>query len=394
MTKNNILWSKVWAIAAVQGAITLTYIVYNLYLPALIFELRLSTSLATTILIVEHALAAFIKPVFGYLSDRQQRRFGTRIRMIVIAAILASAFLIIVPVLVILGEINPIWRRLFPTIAISWAVTTAICYVPTIALLRSCAPPEKLAQAASVLTLVVTIISALQFDVHNLILKLGESFTFTISSISLLAAVALIRWLYPPQRAMINNHELESIYLPIFALIFTIGLGIAWGIRFLTPTLNNVFSLQIGQDHSRLAIMIFFIALGLAAFPAGKLATKLGNSFGMLVGLAVTIFCLQLLILVPNQIILGMILIILIFALSLVLNSSVPFVFSLVLHQDTGLGTGLYFGGLAAGISCFNVVFPQPQQITINIGAIGTTVSFLLALLAIAFSMQLKIQED
>lgn len=394
MTKNNILWSKVWAIASIQASVTLTWVIYDLYFPALLVKLGFPQVLSLTILIIEHAIEALVEPVFGALSDRQKQRFGTRVPIISLGAILASAFFIAMPALVILGEPSQIWRWLLPFMAIAWATTMAMFRSPAMALLRNCAPTEQLPQAASILTLVAGIIGAFKFDVYGLILKLGAGFAFFLGSISLLAAVAFIRWFHPPHPPATSNNQTESASLPILALIFMTGLGIAWGLRFLTPTLNHIFGLIIGENYRKIAMTIFFVSLGLSAIPMGKLGTKLGNTLGMLIGLATTIFCLQLLILISNQIIFGLILMMLILAFSLVLNSPVPFALSLVPPNRSGLATGLYFGGFAAGISCFNFVFPQPEQITVNIGAIGTTVSLLLALLAIAFSMQLKIQEE
>lgn len=394
MTKNRILWSKVWAIASIQAAITLTWVIYDLYFPALLVKFGFPQVLTATILVIEHAIEALIEPVFGALSDRQRYRLGTRVPLIVLGAILASAFFIAIPALVILGKPDRIWRWLLPFMAIAWATTMAMFRSPAMALLRNCAPSEQLPLAASILTLVAGIIGAFKFDVYGLILKLGSGVAFTLGSIVLLAAVGLIRWFHPPQPPATTKERTESVSLPILALIFMTGLGISWGLRFLTPTLSNVFALTIGENYRKIAMTTFFISLGLAAIPMGKLGTKLGNTSGMLIGLATTVFCLQLLILIPNQIVFGLILIILIFAFSLVLNSPVPFALSLVPSNYSGLGTGLYFGGLAGGISGFNYVFPQPEQITVEIGTLGTTLSLLLALSAIAFSMQLKIQED
>jgi MFS family permease len=76
------LWIKVWGIAAVQGSITLTWVIYNLYFPLLLVEFGFSQQSAITILIVENALASIAEPIFGELSDRQQRLFGSKIPLI------------------------------------------------------------------------------------------------------------------------------------------------------------------------------------------------------------------------------------------------------------------------------------------------------------------------
>jgi hypothetical protein len=38
LTQPAVLWLQVWGLAAVQGAITLTWIIYNLYLPQLLAQ--------------------------------------------------------------------------------------------------------------------------------------------------------------------------------------------------------------------------------------------------------------------------------------------------------------------------------------------------------------------
>ena len=389
MQQKSILWLKVCSIAAVQGAITLTWVIYKMYFPALLVEFGFNRGLATTILILENALETAIEPIFGRLSDRQQQRLGTKYPLISLGIILASILFISIPTLVILGKSTQIWRWLLPGLAVAWATAMAIFRSPAIALLGRCANNQQLPQAASIVTLVGAVVGALRFDVYGIILKLGAGFAFTIGSISLLAAAVSLRFFHPPVNPSLEIKNRKPLSLSCLGLIFTTGIFVGWGLRFLMPTIKQVITLQFGEDHSKLGMMLFFLVLGLAALPAGKLGTKLGNSIGMLVGLGITIICLQLLVLTPNQILVVIFLGILVAGFSFVLNGTVPFALSLVPQQYSGLAVGMYFGGFSGGISFFDFIFSQLGNINISIGVAGSIVSFVLVVLCIVFSRKI-----
>ena len=92
---SRVLWIRVWGIAALQGAITLSWVVYNLYLPIFLVQLGLSHQVAIALLVGENALEALIEPVLGRFSDRQQKSSGSRIPIITIGIVLSSAIFIL-----------------------------------------------------------------------------------------------------------------------------------------------------------------------------------------------------------------------------------------------------------------------------------------------------------
>ncbi len=61
-----------------QGAITLAWVIYALYLPQLLTSVGLTKDLASLLLILEHCLEAGIEPLVGHLSDLSQQRLGSR----------------------------------------------------------------------------------------------------------------------------------------------------------------------------------------------------------------------------------------------------------------------------------------------------------------------------
>ncbi|NES82508.1 MAG: SLC45 family MFS transporter [Moorea sp. SIO2B7] len=384
-----VLWRKVWSIAAIQGAITLSWIIYSMYLPKLLVELGFAVGLAKVLVILEHALEALIEPTFGAFSDKQQRLIGSRIPIISIGVILASAFFISLPVVAIFGNPNSISRWFLPVFAVLWAAAMAIFRSPTISLLKRSAPKDKLPQAASILTLVAGFIGAFRFDAYGIILSLGSGFAFFLGSVTLLLAMAALRFVQPPDPPAPETTEKTPISFQIMGLILATGISVGWGLRFLIPTISKGITLQLGESNTKLAMMGFFVALGLAALPAGKLATKLGNSKAMLIGLVATIFSLQLLVFIPNGFVTGIAIFVLVTGFSLVLNGAVSFVLGAVPEQLSGLGIGIYYGGFGGAISLFDFIFSKLGGIPFTMGAIGGGITFFSAAICIALSIRL-----
>ncbi len=386
----NILWAKVWGIAAMQGAITLTWVIYKLYLPLLLVELGLAKEIAVTLLIIENALETFIEPIFGALSDKQQLVFGSKVPMISTGVILSSALFIAIPVFMIFSNDNNFSQWLFIVLVISWASVMAIFRSPAMSLLGRCASTQVLPQAASILTLAGGIIGAFRFDVYGLIVKIGAGFAFTIGSLALLSAAALLRWVHPPEPAIAPSGESAKISISRLGLIFITGITVSWGLRLLIPTVSQVFTMELGEANTKLAMTSFFVVLGLAALPAGKIASQLGNSLGMMIGGWGIVIVLLTLLLLPDGLIKVVAIALLVFLFSLILNGAVPFALSLVPQSRGGLGVGMYFGGFGGGISLFDFFGTKLGNSNVETGAIASSIAFLSALLCVTIATKIN----
>ncbi|XZO00009.1 MAG: hypothetical protein ACM65L_15840 [Microcoleus sp.] len=100
-----ILWRQVGGVAALQGAITLTWMLYRLYLPQLLAGFGFA-GFDRGITILEDSLAIAIEPFAGWLSDKQRHWMGTRFPLIVVATILSSVIFMAIPAIFIFG--NPV----------------------------------------------------------------------------------------------------------------------------------------------------------------------------------------------------------------------------------------------------------------------------------------------
>ncbi len=378
-----VLWIRVWGIAALQGAITLSWVVYNLYLPIFLVQLGLSQQVAIALLVGENALEALIEPVLGRFSDRQQQFLGSRISIITIGIVLSSALFLAIPSLVIFDSDKTFSKWIFPLLAVAWASAMAIFRSPAMAMLGRCANPNRLPEAAIILTLVGSVVGALRFDAYGLILQMGAGFAFALGSFSLIAAGVILRWLNPPEAPRVIEHGSQLFIRARLGLLFITGMFVGWGIKFLIPTIKQTLALQISPESIKMAMTIFFLVLGLSAIPAGKIGAKLGNSLGMILGCLTLILALIFLILMPSSSIEYVAISLVILGFSLVSNGAVPYALNLATTAHSGFGVGLYFGGLNAGISLFGLIFERLGTTNISSGTIGAVISFGLVLICL-----------
>ena len=393
---NQILWLKVAGLAAIQGAITLTWVIYNLYLSDLFVQFGLSLGLATGLLIIENAVETVIEPLAGLISDRTKLWMGSRLPFISLGIVAASALFIAIPTIFIFGRITLLlW--LLPTVAFLWAMAMAMFRSPAISLLSQCAPTEKLPQVASVLTVVGGLISAFRFSAYQVILNIGAPFAFGIGSFILLLAAFVLRFVYrnrDNQNLDTSNNKVLSWrdlkpFVPTFALIFFTGMAIAWGLRFQVKTLGMVFANQIGKDYISLGMICFNLNLAIIALPMGIVATKIGNLKTMALGLLLLLICLPCLaqFAYPHTVIIC--LLIMLVSFSVVLNGAIPYALQFSPPAQSGLAIGMYFGGFGAAMSIFDFLLPKSVELTVTASSIGGAIAFGLGLLSILSTKKL-----
>ncbi|PHM09915.1 MFS transporter [Nostoc sp. 'Peltigera malacea cyanobiont' DB3992] len=380
----NILWVQVWVLAAVQGAITLSWLIYNIYLPQLLTQFGFPASLAVGLVLVENALGAVLEPLMGGLSDQARRWVGTRFPFISVGMILASTLFIAIPCVVSLIPPTTVIRSLLPIVLVAWALAMTIFCSPVMCLLGMYSKPAQLPLTASFVTLTGGVIGAFKPISYKFILSLGPVSTFAIGSFVMLGAAAVFRLVNPPE-APVDRHQAESVKLPLekLALILGTGFGVAWGIRFLMDVLGKVLKTQLNTDNIDMQLVWIGIAIAIASIPAGIFAVKIGNSQAMLCGICAIIPSLLIMISLGAQI---PIIVVIVASFSLIVNGAIPFALGLIPQRWAGLGIGMYFGGFALAMSLFGVIFPQPQAITPFIGAVGGGLAFLFAGVCIAVS--------
>ena len=394
-----VLWLQVWGLAAVQGAIALTWVIYNLYLLKLLGDFGFPKGLATGLLILENVLAAVMEPLMGGLSDRTQRWIGTRFPFISFGMVLASALFIAIPAFVVLGSPTAAFRWVLPVLMVAWALAMTVFRSPALSLLGRYAFGTNLPQAASILTLVGGLAGAMGPLANQFILSLGPIVTFSIGSFTMLGAAAALRLVNPQSGQQLTVESSASpestsswrqISIPRLGLVFGAGVGVALGFRLMMDTFPKILDSQVAGANKGLILGGIFIALALTAIPSGKLASHLGNRQAMTYGLVAMAGFTALMVLAHNGAIAAGIAIALGATFSLVSNGTIPFALSMVPPDKAGLGTGIYFSGGAVASSVFGTLFSQPQSLTPVVGALIGATAFLAAGIFVASSGKLQ----
>lgn len=403
----SVLWGQVWGLAAVQGAITLTWVIYNLYLVDLLTGLGFPASLATGLLILENLLAMVMEPLMGSFSDQFQHRIGTRFPLISLGIILSAGLFLAIPTVLFWGQ-GPLLRWLLPLLMVAWALAMTVFRSPALSLLGRYAFRTQLPQAASILTLVGGVTGAAGPLANQFILGMGPVVAFTAGSgVLLLATVALSRC-RPNESLLENRAEDEGLegsegdrtkaagamqrVQPVaksalsfknLGLIFGAGVGIALGFRMVMSTFPALLRQQVPEANPAWVMGVIFIFLALTAIPTGALATRLGNRRAMILGLAL-MTGLTAVMLTVHTLVFGLVIGAFIGgSFSLVANGTLPFALALVPPDRAGLGTGLYFSGGSAAMTLFGSLL---QGTSLAAGAWLGALAFLLAGLCVGLA--------
>ena len=377
-----VLWLQVCGLAMVQGAITLSWVIYNFYLPKLLVQFGFSKSLAISLLILENALAVFMEPLMGSLSDRKQRWFSSRFPFITVGVLLSSALFIAIPCVVTFVPPTTVLKFILPVLVVAWALAMTVFRSPVLSLLGRYAMPKSLPMAASVLTLIGGTIGSFRIAANDLLLSFGPVVTFAFGSFVLLGSAGVLRFIHPPEivsNQPVDKHQAESplpISFPGLGLIFVLGGSFAWGYRLLIDAISKFLKLELNSENIQLQMVIFGITAAMAALPAGLIAKKIGNRNAMLAGSAVVVLLMLLLPLVGTNV---PFLAFLAISSSFVFNGTIPFALEMVPPNRGGLGIGMYFGGVGLAMSIFGSVFNQPQAISPQFAALMSAIAFSIA---------------
>lgn len=394
--KSNVLWLQVWGLAGVQGAIALTWVIYNLYLVRLLTQFGFPSALATTLVVLENILAAVIEPLMGNFSDGLQHRMGTRFPFIALGIILASACFVGIPTVLVFAGPSGLMRWLLPGMMVAWAIAMTLFRSPALSLLGRYAFRTPLPQAASILTLVGGLAGALAPLAGNAILRLGPLFAFFIGSVTLLGAAVALQAVGPNRSVTEDEHDpakaspvTPSVSIENLAFVFGVGMGVALGFRLIMQMFPAVMATSTADINSKLVLGCMFIALAATAIPAGKLATRMGLRRSMIAGLG-AMAGLSVLVLTGTHPVLAVgVAIALGMVFSLVSNTTLPFALSMVPADKAGLGTGMYFSGGAVATSLYGMVVSQGIMISPTGGAMVGAIGFLVAAVCATVSLSL-----
>jgi hypothetical protein len=312
------------------------------------------------LLFLELLLALVMEPVFGLLSDQQQRTLGSRAPLITLGVILSAGLFVVLPLVALLQL--PI-RWVVPSMAIVWALAMTTFRTPIYVLLLKSAPAQDLPLAMSVLTMTGGLMGLQKEHVKALLLGMGAFPAFLAGSIALLVASTFLRFYMPPLQPPAETQPAEESPPPWAGIGQTalMAIALAWGTKILMTNLGNVFSGEIlGSNPNLMALLN--LCLALAAIPIAWLWRQLKDLPLMAIALGVLWVILVILLAAPPIALLYLpVAILWVTAFATLKNGTLPFIFMIVPGQWSGFGIGVFFG--VSGLA--NQLFP-PFAPTVN----------------------------
>ena len=381
------MWAQVCGLALVQGAIALTWVIYNLYLVQLLESFGFPKPLATGLLVIENLLAMVMEPLMGSFSDRLQHQMGTRFPLISLGIVASAGCFLAIPV-VVLGGGASVTRWVLPLMLVAWALAMTVFRSPAMSLLGRYAFRTQLPLAAGILTLVGGLAGAMGPLASQFILGLGPMAAFGIGSGVLIVAALTLGVVGPSSGVESAGTTGNAWVLPWGRLlwVFGTGVGVTLGFRLIMGTFPMVLKAQVPESNPATVMGTIFITLALTAIPSGALAVRLGNRRAMMLGLGgMALVCAA--VIAIHSTAMGMVLAALFGgSFSLVSNGTIPFALSMVPTEKAGLGTGIYFSGGALASSLFGALFGGALALTPAVGAGLGSGAFLLAALCVGIS--------
>lgn len=381
-------WQPVLAMALMQGAIVLCWIVYRMYIPDLLGQFGFPKDSAVVILAIEGFLAVLIEPMFGSLSDRQKTLWGLKGPFVTIGVLLSAGLLVILPSIVFLGNPDSFIRWLFVALVILWAMAMAMFRSPMLARLGEFACQRDWPYAASVLTLVGTLAGTLALPASKQIVKgLGAGPAFAISSIILLLSATLL-----------NRSQTTQVRLPAatadeqqpatgnLLLVALTGCTITMAV-ILTQQLIGL----VGKAQTPMLMTLFLAVQLITVLPIGLAAKRWGNLQTMLGGLIMLAIGFSMLILPGLQAVAVLLLGV---GMSCVGVGTIPFALSMVPLSRGGLGIGFYFGGASLAGALFNVFMSVAQKLPLFPGWAVGLVSLAIAMVALWIGRSMVVKQD
>ncbi|MCU0526713.1 MAG: MFS transporter [Elainella sp. Prado103] len=376
----SILWRPTAALASVNAAITLGWIIYRVHLAGILTQAGFSASFAPGLLLIESILAIGIEPWAGSASDRTGERLGGRFYIIGIGAGITAFLFLVLPGIVDRLPADAAANWWLPVVLVLWAVAISMFRSPALAFLEEYATRKDLPMAASLITLAGAIAGSATPLASPWLLSLGVAPTFVAAALIIVGTVGWFKMVQPLSRQTIvppRSFPPGSVWLPILIAGLSVTLVFRLAIE-LYPKLLKAAGLQ-----PPLFMGSLFISLAIGAILAGQLTIRWGRAFVIQLGYGLTAACLLLMLLPKTTVDAALIAIGFGLSFSLLFNNVLPWVFTQIgdypTHRHSGLGVGLFFAGAAAASSLYSGILSSISWLTPSLTIGLAIVSLLVA---------------
>lgn len=283
-------YGKVFLLGFGFFAISITWSVYNSFMPLLLGKFIESSTIIGFIMTIDNYLALFIQPMVGAYSDEVNTRYGKRMPFIMIGMPIATVFIFLIP-----QHFN-LWTLI--TFLVLMNLSMSIFRSPVVALMPDITPKEKRSKANSIINLMGGIGSVIAFLVGGILWKYNNGYPFYLAS-GLMILSFIVLFNFVKEKRDVLYYEKSEKNVGFFE-------GLANGLK--NPATRNLLlaiccwfigfngietfftrygTKFIGATESASAISFAFISISFLIFavPAGIIGTKLGKKKTIILGI-------------------------------------------------------------------------------------------------------------
>jgi hypothetical protein len=342
--------SSIWPLAALQAAVTLSWMAYGYHQPRLLAQFGFET--LSGVLAWYLALAGTtLAPLAGDASDRLVRSGGDRFPIVRAGLFLAGASFVAVAVTAAARGDSPL-RWLLPLFVAVWIAGMTVFQSPALAIVRDVSARGEVSSAMVPVILATTVPIACWPLVEALLQRLGTSATFLSGGVAVVGtALALGR-----TADVTRNRDADAAPEPPAAFrAFACGIASAVAVLLATDRVPAAMAGAAGIGASWLAA-IAMIAASVTAALAARAGGRIASGPALVGGVALALLGLAAARVVAGT---GAALVVAVVTgagLGLHLGTALPFLLRRASSGRAGLATGLYVGGAMLGARLVQVL--------------------------------------
>jgi len=330
-------------------AISITWSVYNAFVPVFYEKFVQSGVILGLLLITDNIIGITVQPWIAHRSDKTWNRLGRRMPYILLAAPIGAVLFALIPFH------TGLLMLLFTALGMNLAM--GLYRAPAVALMPDITPRPLRSQANGIINFMGGLGALIAFFVAAPLYRLDSNLPFLLTSVLVLIAVAVLWWrIKEPEHLSGEKETRELPFLQAVRSVFGVSRrSVLWLLLAIFSwfvgyqgieaffTLYGIHVLGVDAAAGAFALGFFALAFLVFALPAGFIGAKFGRRNTIRTGLVVltavfvaalsirSIQLIQLLFLLGG------------FGWALVNVNSYPMVVEMATDAETGTYTGLYY---------------------------------------------------
>ena len=275
-------------------AISITWSVFNAFMPLLLGNYLKSAALIGFIMTIDNYLALFIQPAVGFYSDKINTKFGRRMPFIMVGMPLAAVFMFLIP------QTKSLYALVFALLFMN--LSMSIYRSPVIALMPDITAKQHRSKSNSIINFMGGIGSLIAYLIGGKLFELNDGYPFILSSFLILFSFGVLFLKIKEQRDVLHYEAAEEKRNLLQGLAIALrdknarNLLFAICSWFIAYNGIETFFTKYGQSYlgiqpSQATTTLAFISISFLVFaiPAGIIGTKIGKKNTIRMGVALAV---------------------------------------------------------------------------------------------------------